>query len=56
MKKIFNNQSGQGVMEYLILSSLVGVFCLIAVKQFGEVVKTRIEKMKTHITKNIEIN
>jgi len=56
MKKNLKNQQGQGVMEYLILSSLIGVFCLIAVKQFGEVVKTRIEKMKTHITRNIEIN
>jgi hypothetical protein len=55
MRKILSNHRGQGVMEYLILSSLVGVFCLIAVKQFGEVVKVRIEKMKSHITKNIEI-
>jgi hypothetical protein len=55
MKKILRNKQGQGVMEYLILSSLIGVFCLIAVKQFGEVVKTRIERMKGHITRNIEI-
>lgn len=56
MKKLIRNQKGQGVMEYLILSSLVGIFCLIAVKQFGEVVKTRIEGMKSKITKNIQID
>ena len=47
---------GQGVMEYLILTSLVGIFCLIAVKQFGEVIKTRINRMKTHISKNIKVS
>ena len=46
-------QRGQGVMEYIIISSLVGIFCLIAVKQFGTVVKARIHKMKSEIVKNI---
>lgn len=57
MKKAFIKvrNKGQGVMEYLILTSLVGIFCLVAVKQFGEVIKTRIVKMKSHISKNITI-
>ncbi len=52
-KKILKNQQGQGVMEYVILSSLIGIFCLIAVKQFGSVVQTRIKNMKEEIVKNI---
>jgi hypothetical protein len=56
MKKITKNQKGQGVMEYLILSGLIGIFCLVAVKQFGEVVKVRIERMKSHMVKHININ
>ncbi|OFZ36521.1 MAG: hypothetical protein A2504_09200 [Bdellovibrionales bacterium RIFOXYD12_FULL_39_22] len=51
-KKISNNQ-GQGVMEYIIISSLIGIFCLVAVKQFGSVVQTRINYMKTSVVKNI---
>lgn len=53
--KKYRNQSGQGVMEYLILSSLIGVFCLVAVKQYGEVIKTRINYMRSHISKHIKI-
>lgn len=49
------NEKGQALMEYVIVSGLVGIFCLIAVKQFGEVIQKRINNMKTHITDNIEL-
>jgi hypothetical protein len=55
MKKRVLNQKGQGIMEYVILSSLIGIFCLITVKQFGEVIKKRIENMKQQITQTIEL-
>lgn len=48
-------QSGQGVMEYIILSSLIGIFCIIAIKQFGGVLLKRIEAMQAKIVKTIEI-
>ena len=44
--KMIKNDKGQGVMEYVIISSLVGIFCLIAVKEFGEVIKTRVNNMR----------
>ena len=56
MKKILKNQKGQGVMEYVISSSLVGIICITAVKTFGKVVKDRVEEMKSSITKNITIS
>jgi len=55
MKNLTKNQRGQGVMEYVILSSLIGIFCLLAVKNFGEVIKTRVQQMKSHIVRNIKI-
>lgn len=55
MTKLLKNQKGQGVMEYVIISSLVGIFCLVAVKEFGEVIKTRVNSMKQEIVKNIEL-
>ena len=55
MKKQIKNQKGQGVMEYVILSSLIGIFCLVAVKQFGSIVQKRITFMKEEIVKNIAI-
>lgn len=57
MKKqnFLRNQKGQGIMEYIILSSLIGIFCLVTMKQFGTVLKERIENMKEEIVKNIEL-
>ncbi len=55
MKKLLKNQKGQGVMEYVIISSLVGIVCIAAVKGFGEVVQKRVENMKSSIVKNIDI-
>lgn len=53
--KIVKNQKGQGVMEYIILTSLIGIFCLIAVKQFGNVLQSRLENIKSQIVKEIPI-
>lgn len=55
MKKFLKNQKGQGVMEYMIITSLVGVLCLTAVKNFGSTIKNRIDDSKQKITKSIKI-
>ncbi len=55
MKKLLKNQKGQGVMEYVIISSLVGIVCIAAVKGFGEVVQKRVENMKSSIVNNINL-
>lgn len=52
-KKVIKNQKGQGVMEYIILSGLIGIFCLAAVKKFGKSLNTRMnqidKKIKTEL-------
>lgn len=55
MKKLVKNQKGQGIMEYVIISSLIGICCLAAVKQFGEVVQKRINNMKSEISSEITL-
>jgi Flp pilus assembly pilin Flp len=54
MKNKFKNQKGQGVMEYLILTSLIGIVCIMAVKGLGETIETRIGHVKDQIAKNIK--
>jgi hypothetical protein len=54
MNKILN-QKGQGIMEYIIISSLVGICCLVAVKEFGSVIQKRIENMKSFVSKEIQL-
>lgn len=49
MKNI--NKKGQGLMEYLIVTSLVGIICLFAVKQYGQVIRTRIDRAKSQLVK-----
>lgn len=53
--KFMRNQKGQGVMEYIILSSLVGIFCLVAVSQFGTVLQKRLENMRKTIVEEIPL-
>lgn len=55
MKSIFKNQKGQGIMEYVIISSLVGICCLVAVREFGEVVQKRISNMKSQVVNEIKL-
>jgi hypothetical protein len=55
MKRIIKNEKGQGIMEYVIISSLVGICCLVAVRQFGDVVQKRIDNMKSQITEEIQL-
>lgn len=54
-KSLTKNQKGQGIMEYVILTSLVGVISLIAVKNFGDVVKKRVDNMRSQIVKEIKL-
>jgi Flp pilus assembly pilin Flp len=54
MKKILKNQKGQGVMEYVIISSLVGIVCITAVKSFGKVIQERVQDMEKSVVENIK--
>ena len=55
MKSVLKSQRGQALMEYVIVSGLVGIMCLVAVKQFGGVIKQRVNDMKAQIVENIEL-
>ncbi len=43
--------TGQALLEYVILSTLIGIFCLVAMKQFGQVLRTRINHMKNEVVR-----
>lgn len=58
MKNLFQfckDQRGQGVLEYIILTALVGIFCLMAVKKIGTSLNTRLNQIDKKITKEIRI-
>lgn len=49
------NEKGQGVMEYVILTGLIGIFCLAAVKKFGKSLDTRLNQIDKKIKKELVI-
>ena len=53
MKKFLKNKKGQSLMEYLIITSLIGIFCLYTTKQLGQVIQKRINEVKKQIVKAI---
>jgi len=55
MKNKLSDQKGQGVMEYILISSLVGIFCLVAIKQVGKVLQKRVQHLKSSIAQEIPI-
>jgi Flp pilus assembly pilin Flp len=55
IEKLIQNQKGQGVMEYVLITSLIGIFCLAAVKKIGKALDTRLNNINKKITKEIII-
>ena len=46
-------QKGQGLMEYVIISCLVGVFCIIAVRKYGRTLKNYTKRMNTQLNREL---
>lgn len=57
MKKrtVLNNQSGQGLTEYLVLLLLIAVISISAVKVLGGTIKDKIQMAQRHIEKDISL-
>ncbi len=48
-------QKGQGVMEYMIITSLIGIVCIAAVKNIGKSIETRLDHAKKQINRTISL-
>ncbi|MAZ47130.1 MAG: hypothetical protein CME65_01120 [Halobacteriovoraceae bacterium] len=56
LKTFIKEEKGQGVMEYIILTGLVGIFCLAAVKKFGKSLDTRLNQIDKKIKRELVID
>ncbi len=52
---ILKNNKGQGMLEYIILTSLIGIFCMVAMKNMGSTMKSKIEQIDQKINRVISI-
>lgn len=53
--KTISNSKGQGLMEYMILTGLISVLCMLTVRNFGESVKNKLQQATDKINKTIVI-
>lgn len=49
------NTKGQGVLEYVLLTGLVGIFCLAAIKKIGKTLDTRLNRIDKKIKNELVI-
>ena len=52
---LFTSEAGQGLMEYMILTGLIGILCLLTVRNFGDTIKSKMEQATSKINKSISI-
>ena len=52
-KKIKIGRKGQSIIEYIILTSLIGIISIVAVKNLGGVLQRRINLIKEEIVRII---
>ena len=55
MKKLLKNDKGQSVLEYIILTSLIGIFCLAGIKTFGDKVNDRLKRSTSYFVNKVQI-
>ena len=55
LEKLISNKNGQGILEYIILSGLIGIICLAAVKTVGTSIQTRVKQINKKIVHEIRI-
>ena len=50
------NSKGQGILEYVIITGLIGILTIGLVRQFGNVIRTRITEMQRQVVDNLQLN
>lgn len=53
--KIQLKEQGQGLMEYMILTGLISVLCMLTVRNFGDAIKSKLEQATDKINRTIVI-
>ena len=60
MKKIplpvFRNESGQSLLEYMILLALVVLVCVGSTKALGNKIHSKLKEIRDHIDEGIPVN
>jgi len=55
LRSLKRNETGQTLMEYVIVTGLIGIFCLLTVRDFGENLKKKIDSSSKKMSKHLNI-
>ena len=50
------NNSGQGLMEYIILAILVGVISIAAIKSLGNTVRSKAQTVRSQVNEEVDLD
>ena len=53
--KIIGNKKGQGTLEYIMISALIGVACLTVFSKFGKTLEEKVQMMNSKINKVLDM-
>lgn len=53
--KILKNKNGQGTLEYIMISALIGVACLTAFKSFGKKLETKMQQIERKVMTTLDM-
>ncbi|MBF0300326.1 MAG: hypothetical protein HQK51_16520 [Oligoflexia bacterium] len=55
IRNLASEKKAQTIIEYLIISALVGIFCLVTMKELGSVLERRVEEIKKQVARNLDL-
>ncbi len=54
-RKNWSNESGQGMIEYVILVALIGILAMVATENLGKKVRSKIGEINKAIDERVQI-
>ena len=53
--KLIMNKKGQGTLEYIMISALIGVACLTAFKRFGSTLQNKMQQIEKRVISTLDM-
>lgn len=53
--KLISNIKGQGTLEYIMISALIGVACLTAFKKFGTTLENKMQQIERRVLSTLDM-
>jgi Flp pilus assembly pilin Flp len=55
INKVSKNNQGQTVLEYIVLSGLIGILCLFSIRDLGKTLESKIKQTTKKVNSAIKV-